>query len=176
MVDNTAELDAQKDCIRDRLDHLDAIVVRAEATGRLPPIGPLGHPPFSPWRNAVWEGMTAGQTAAHLPHDKLLAYSSLATQSDYLANLSDTELDQWNTLSTMTGPGRRFSDVEAETLRVTLAKARFSADKMISTSRLAVDRIRATGMIDAAAFAAAATHAAAKKQTVEICRPLQAGA
>ena len=98
---------------------------------------------------------------AHLPHDKLQAYSTLAVQSDYLADLSDVELDQWTTLSTLTGPGRRFSDVEAETLRITLSKARFSADKMLRTSRIALTRVRATGLIDPASFHGAAANAAA---------------
>ncbi len=175
VVDNAAELEAQKDCVSNRLAQLDALVARAAASGRLPSLSVLGHPPFSPWRNAVWQGLTAGQTVAHMPHNKVQSYSTLAVQSDYLADLSDLEQDQWNTLGTLVGPGRKFTDVEAETLRMTLAKAHFSAGIMLSTSRIALDRIRATGMIDPATFNAAVKRAAALKSTAEICRPLEIG-
>jgi hypothetical protein len=172
VVDNAAELDAQQTCVQDRLTSLGALVDQASASGRLPPVGPIGNPPFSPWRNTVWDGLVAGQTVTHLPHDKLMAYSTIAVQSGFLADLSDQQLDQWNTLSTVTGPGRRFSDVEAETLRVTLSKARFSAEKMRRTSQIALERIRATGLLDPADFAAATKRAADLRKTAAICAPM----
>ena len=113
----------------DWLSQLDTLVADASTSGRLPPVSTIGHPPFSRWRNSVWQGLTAGQTVAHLPRDKVLTYSTLAAQSDYLADLSDIELDQWNTLGTLAGPGRRFGDSRPRLLRVTLAKAHFSADR-----------------------------------------------
>ncbi len=172
VVNNAAELDAQADCVDKRLTELSTLVELASASGRLPAVGAFGAPPFSPWRNAVWNGLVAGQLVTHLPREKAVTYATLVTQSDYLADLSDQELDQWNTLATVVGQGRRFSDVEAETLRVTLGKARFSAAKMRSTSRLAAARIRATGMFSAADFDAAAKRGSQLRKTAAICAPM----
>ncbi len=172
VVDNTAEREAEAACVDDRLAYLGALVERSSETGRLPAVGPIGTPAFSPWRNAVWNGLVSGQVATHLPRDKLLAYSGIVNQSDFLANLSDQELEQWTTLGTLIGPGRRFSDAEAETLRVTLAKARFSARTMLRTSRLAVARIRDTGLLDASDFTAAQRRAERARKGAAICAPM----
>lgn len=172
VVDNAAEREAEAACVSDRLAWLGGLVDRSAETGRLPAVTSFGTPPFSPWRNAVWNGLVSGQVATHLPRDKLLTYSAIVVQSDFLADLSDQELEQWTTLETLIGPGRRFSDAEAETLRVTLAKARFSARTMLRTSQLAVQRIRGTGLLDPSDFTTATTRAAALRQRAAICAPL----
>jgi hypothetical protein len=172
VVQNAYEFEAQESCVAARLTRLEAIIETSARSGRLPPVTEFGRPPFSPWRNNVWPALAAAQLPTHLPREKAIAYANIATQSDYLADLSDQELDQWQTLSTMVGPGRRLSDVEAETLRLTAARARFSADKMLSTSRLVLARIRATGLLPDARYSAAAARAQALRAKAAICAPM----
>ncbi|HEY3815381.1 MAG TPA: hypothetical protein VGL66_19340 [Caulobacteraceae bacterium] len=172
VVNNAYELEAQQDCIAARLTLLAGIVEKAADSGRLPPVADPGRPPFSPWRNNVWPTLVAAQLPTHLPRGKALAYANIATQSDYVADLSDQELDQWQTLSTLVGHGRRLSDVEAETLRLTVARARFSADKMLSTSRLVLSRIRTTGLVSQDHYEASAKRAQALRAHAAICAPM----
>ncbi|HWE47960.1 MAG TPA: hypothetical protein VG407_18220 [Caulobacteraceae bacterium] len=174
VVNNAYELEAEHDCVAARLTLLGGIIEKAADAGRLPALGDPGRPPFSPWRNNVWPGLVAAQLATHLPRDKAVAYANIATISDYLADLSDQELDQWQTLSTVVGHGRRLSDVEAETLRLTVARARFSADKMLSSSRIVLGRIRATGLVSEGHYTASAKRAQALRAQAAICAPMPA--
>ena len=169
VVNNAYELEAQEDCVQARLTLLGTVIEQAADEDRLPPVADPGRPPFSPWRNNVWPGLVAAQLATHLPREKAITYANIATQSDYLADLSDQEIDQWQTLSTIAGHGRKLSDVEAETLRLTVARARFSADKMLSTSRVVLGRIRATGLVSEDHYAAAAKRAQTLRAKAAIC-------
>lgn len=169
VVDNAAELEAQQDCIERRLAALSTLVEHASETGRLPPVASLSQPPFSPWRNAVWGSLVAGGVVLHLPSSRALNYSGLAVRSDYLADLSDREQDQWNILETIVGPGRRLSDVEAETLRTTLVGARYTAAKMYTVSRGAVARIRQTGLLREADFVEARRRGEQLRSKAAIC-------
>jgi hypothetical protein len=121
----------------------------------------------------VWNGLLSGQVPTHLPREKLLTYSTIVVQSDFLADLDDQERDQWLTLETLAGPGRRFSDAEAETLRVTLAKARYSAEAMVRTSRAVAQRIRDTGLLDASDYDNAKRRAEQMRKAAVICAPLK---
>src|ERR1043165_2541644 len=48
-VRNAAMRVAQNGCITQRLATLSTVVQQASESGRLPPVGPIGHPPYIPW-------------------------------------------------------------------------------------------------------------------------------
>ena len=77
----------------------------------------------------------------------------------------------------MTGPGRRLSDVEAETLRTTLAQAAASNETMHRISTRLRASLTATGLVGASDLADADRAAAASKSAAAICGPtIAAGA
>src|SRR6185312_14580209 len=158
-VDNAALREAQDACVTERLAALSSIVQRGSETGRLPPIGVIGHPSFTPWTVGAWEALVADQTVSHLPRDKAIAYTAIVQQTRYLSGLSDREEDQWSLLDSMVGSGRRLSDVEAEQLRITLAAASDSDVLMGRTSARLREAVRQTGLVDISEFAAAAKRA-----------------
>src|SRR5580698_2916527 len=139
--------DVQSDCIAQRLAFLSAVLQRASEDGRLPPIGALGHPPFTPWSIGSWDGLVASQTISHLPRQKLIDYSIIAQRTIFLSGLSDREEEQWTLLGTMTGPGRRLSDAESEQLRIVLAEASDSNDLMHRNADRLRDSLLATGLV-----------------------------
>ena len=173
-VDNAALREAQDACVTKRLAALSSIVQRGTDSGRLPPIGGLGHPSFTPWTVGAWEALVADQTVSHLPRRKAIAYTAIVQQTAYLSGLSDREEDQWALLDSMVGPGRRLSDVEAEQLRITLAAATDSNMLMSRTSAHLRDAVKQTGLVADSEFAAAARRAQEGRPSAAICRPITA--
>lgn len=169
---NAALRDVQSDCIAQRLAFLSAVLQRASEDGRLPPIGALGHPPFTPWSIGSWDGLVASQTISHLPRQKLIDYSIIAQRTIFLSGLSDREEVQWTLLGTMTGPGRRLSDAEAEQLRLVLAQAWNSNNLMHNTADRLRDSLLATGLVAQSAIDDAARDALRDKAKAAICRPI----
>ena len=175
-VNNAALREAQDTCVTRRLAALSSIVQHGTESGRLPPIGGLGHPSFTPWTVGAWEALVADQTISHLPRRKAIAYTAIVQQTAYLSGLSDREEDQWALLDSMVGPGRRLSDVEAQQLRVTLAAASDSNILMGRTSARLRDAVKETGLVEASEFAAAARRARGASPDAAICRPIAATA
>jgi len=173
-VTNAALREAQEACVAERLATLSSIVQRGTETGRLPPIGVIGHPSFTPWTVGAWEALVADQTVSHLSRSKAIAFTAIVQQTRYLSGLSDREEDQWSLLDSMVGPGRRLSDVEAQQLRVTLAAASDSNLLMSRTSANLRDAVKRTGLVDPSEFAAAAKRAEAGRSSAAICQPIVA--
>lgn len=171
-VQNAASRDVQGDCIGQRLAFLSSVVQRASQDGGLPPIGVIGHPPYTPWTIGSWQALVASQTVSHLPRQKMIDYSIIAQMTVFLSGLSDREEAQWTILDTMVGPGRRLSDVEAEKLRVALAEASDSNNLMRRTSARMRDLVKATGLVAPSEFDAAAKRATQGKANAAICRPV----
>jgi len=171
---NAAERLALDGCIRQRLAVLSGVVQRATEDGRLPPLGAVGNPPYSPWTVGAWDALVASQTVLHLPRDKMIAYIKVVTTTKYLSGLSDEEKAQWTILATMSGPGRRLSDAEAEQLRIALAQAAASNSSMHRVSANLADALSATGLVSASDFAQAAKAAATGQSKDPVCGPMGA--
>jgi hypothetical protein len=169
---NAAERAAQDACVTQRLAALSAVVRQATEDGRLPQVGAIGHPPYSPWTVAAWDALVASQTVVHLPREKMIAYTRVATMTAYLSGLSDREEAQWTMLDSMAGPGRRLSDVEAEQLRTTLAEAAAANRNMVRVSANLREALKATGLVGASDLAEADKAAAAGKARAAICGPM----
>jgi hypothetical protein len=174
-VRNAATRAAQGPCVTRRLEELSSIFQRAEGSGRLPPLGALGHPPSSAWTVGTWDALVAAGTLAHMPREKMIAYTRVRQETAYLSDLSDQEVADWTILDSMAGPGRRLSDVEAEQLRLTLARALAANRQMASGSARLSESVRATGLVEPSAFAEAEKQAAHEAPGAAVCRPLEAG-
>ncbi|HVV65783.1 MAG TPA: hypothetical protein VHC42_09955 [Rhizomicrobium sp.] len=172
-VQNAALRDAQAGCIARRMSFLSAVLQRATDDGRLPAIGPIGHPPFTPWTIGSWEGLVTSQTVAHMPRRKMIDYSRIAQMSVFLSGLSDREEAQWTILDTMAGPGRRLSDAEAEELRITLAEASDSDRYMRRTGDSLRDNVKATGLLTKSEFEDAVKLALDGAKDSDICAPMK---
>jgi hypothetical protein len=171
---NAAERAAQDACITQRLAVLSGVVRQATESGRLPQVGAIGHPPYSPWTVAAWDALVASQTVVHLPREKMIAYTRVATTTAYLSGLSDREEARWTILDSMNGPGRRLSDAEAEQLRITLAEAAAANRNMRRVSANLRQALKATGLVGATDLADADKAAAAGKRQAAICAPMDA--
>jgi hypothetical protein len=168
---NVAERAALDACDTRRLTILSTIVQRATDSGRLPPIGAIGRPPNPAWTVGPWEALVASQVVVHLPREKMAAYLRVIGSTRYLSTISDQEMAQWTILDSMTGPGRRLSDVEAETLRTTLAQAAASNQTMHRISASLRGRLTATGLVGASDLADAEKAAEAAKPQAAVCGP-----
>ena len=173
-VRNAAIRGAQGPCVTGRLAQLSAILQQAAANGQLPPLAALGHPAHLPWTVRTWEALLAAGTLAHMPQPQMLAYTAIRQSTAYLSSLSDQEEDNWITLDSMAGPGRRLSDVDAEQLRLALVRASATNAEMVRVSAALSERVRATGLVEASAFPAAQQQAAREAPEAAVCRPMGA--
>lgn len=173
-VRNAAWREAQNGCITRRLAALSSILRQGSDSGRLAPVAAIGHPPYTPWTVGTWEALVASQTVSHLPRRKMIAYTTIAQRAVFLSGLSDREEDQWTVLDSMVGAGRRFSDVEAEELRTTLARAADSNRLMLATSANLREAIEATGLLDRSVFTDALRQARTALPNAAICRAMAA--
>src|SRR3569833_867709 len=94
-VNNAALREAQDACVAARLATLSSVVQKGTETGRLPPIGAIGLPAFTPWTVGAWPALVADQTVSHLPRAKAIAYTAIVQQPAYLSGLSAREEAQW---------------------------------------------------------------------------------
>jgi hypothetical protein len=123
----------------------------------------------------TWEPLLAAGTVAHMPQPQMLAYTAIRQSTAYLSSLSDHEDDDWITLDSMAGPGRRLSDVDAEQLRLALVRASAVNAQTVRVSATLSERVRATGLVKASAFTAADQQAAREAPEAAVCRPMGAG-
>jgi hypothetical protein len=122
------------ECVENRLDSLSEILDEAARTGRLPPVGQIGVPPLHRWESGAWESVVASQTAVHFPPEQLAALAKLYKMVQRAENFNAEEIQAWNELSMMVGPGRAL-DSSAETLRRALTRARGMARYMATAGR-----------------------------------------
>ena len=115
----------QSPCVEARLDALARIVDKAETDGRLPPIGRLPTPRYFTWARGVWDSILSSQIASHYDRHRLDGVSGIY---QYISNLNAEqlrELDVWNDLFTLVGPGHSFDHADAAAARKSISQARF---------------------------------------------------
>lgn len=157
-------------CVERRLDELARIVAEADRTGRLPPLGPIGSPPWWTWDSGVWDSAVAAQTASHFPRDEV---DGIVGFYGFVAILRDNtarELNAWSRLYALVGPGRPIAPGEAERLYTAIRDAR------IARRLITLAAIRAEQM--AGLYSLEYDRAEAKQYTVRpiatlaICKPI----
>jgi hypothetical protein len=174
-VRNAAVREATGPCVDQRLAQLSSILQRAADSGRLPPLGPLGRPPAPAWTVGTWDALVSAGALAHMPQQKMIAYTRIHQQTAYLSDLSDQEVADWTILDTMSGPGRRLSEVEAAQLRLALARAMAANGQFVRAGPRLAEFVKASGLVGSAAFAGAEQQVRLGASGSPVCRPLTAG-
>lgn len=127
-------------CIQRRLDDLSAIVDQSSRTGRLPPIGEIGSPPYFTWVTATWETTMASQVASHFDRRELNGFARIYEYVNVLKGASPRELDVWTKLYSAVGPGRSVAPSEISLLRRDIGEARL-LDQLVTVSAIRVRQI-----------------------------------
>lgn len=113
-------------CVEQRLDQLTRIVADAESSGRLPPVGAIGTPPWHTWDSGVWDSAIASQTVSHFPPDEASGIVGFYNFLSILRENTSRELDLWTRLYALVGPGRIFTAEEARQVDATIGEARLT--------------------------------------------------
>jgi hypothetical protein len=135
---------SQRQCVDRRLDELGALLARASSTGRLPPVGEIGEASTYTWPTSVWDSEIAAQTITHFPADQTAAISRVYRFIGFLNEASHEELQAWQTLNTMVGPGRPIDPATMSRLIEALVVARHENGALAFQKR-AIDRILVRG-------------------------------
>ena len=166
------EIDVQGPCIDARLTELDAILDKAQESGRLPPLGPLAKPIGAAWNLRAWCG----------PHLRTDPRSLFRTRNRpgwrrspgwwTWMYASDTEaIDHWARLQRMSGLGRRTNDAEIAALRDLIAGERGLAVKRRGGARLAESFVVQSGLLTRAEIDRAWKQGLAAGAAAHICEP-----
>ena len=134
-------------CIQHRLDKLSIVVDEASESGRLPPIGDIGKPPYYTWLTATWETTMASQTASHFDRRELNGLARIYEYVNVLKAVAPRELDVWTRLYSIVGPGRALAPAEAASLRREIGEAR-QLDQLITVSAIRVRQIADAGALE----------------------------
>jgi len=133
-------------CIERRLDALTDIVDGASRSGQLPPVGDIGQPPLRQWRSGAWESLVAAETATHFPRQQLANMASLYQLVVRMEGLTQLDLQAWNALYPMIGPGRRLDPTSEAELRKALSLARATSRSYASQAITLIVRTQALGL------------------------------
>jgi hypothetical protein len=157
-------------CIERRLDLVADLVDAAEASGRLPPLGPIGAPPFRTWTHGVYDNAVSAGTTAHLGRADQDNLSAIYDFVNVIAASDQRALEQWTRLAGIQGRGRPLGQEEAANLREAIGLARVS-DRLVQMSGLRLQQIA-----DAYGFAysrdAMRQYASREPAQATICRPV----
>jgi hypothetical protein len=127
-------------CIQRRLGDVSVIIDRASQSGRLPPVGAIGWPPYYTWVTATWETTQAGQTASHFDRRELNGLARIYEYVNALKGVAPRELAVWSRLYSVVGPGRPIAPAEVSSLRQDIVDARL-LDQLVTVSSIRVRQI-----------------------------------
>jgi len=133
-------------CIERRLDMLTDILDAASRSGTLPPVGDIGQPPPRQWRSGSWESVVAAETATHFPRQELAQLADLYQLVVRMEGLTQLDLQAWNDIYPMIGPGRRLDPASEAELRKALSLARATSRSYASQAITLTVRAQALGL------------------------------
>ena len=111
-------------CIEGRLNEISRILDAAEKSGRLPPLGQTGAPPYRTWVHGTWDTSRQGQTASHFSRVELTNLGAIYEFVDNLDRVVVPEQGAWAEIATVSGPGRSIQPAEVVQLRNAVNQAR----------------------------------------------------
>lgn len=112
------------DCVEKRLDFVASTLDRASVTKTLPPIPAISAPPSGTLPSGVWGTVVASQTATHFSRNELSALGSVYATVQILSEHNALELQHWESLHSIVGPGRPLDPASDAELRKALSSAR----------------------------------------------------
>lgn len=165
-------VDAQGPCIETRLSELEAVLDKAQETGRMPPLGPIARPQEGAWAMRAWAALTYGQTLAHMPTAEQGRLAGLALGVQKQNEVDGEQADDWSRLQRMSGAGRRTNDPEIAALRETIARERGLAYTLRRGARTAEALAFQTGLLTKAEVDKAWTQGLDQARRAAMCQPL----
>jgi hypothetical protein len=130
-------------CIEGRLDAIASVLDAAGRSGQLPPLGPVGNPPFRTWSTGVWDSTISADIASHMDRELLDNLSGAYEFVRLLNQQTAEETAAWTALYAMVGPGRATTPGEVAALQAALTRARMAHRMMLMGS------VRSRQMADA---------------------------
>ncbi|HEY3949831.1 hypothetical protein [Phenylobacterium sp.] len=127
LLAQSAHKDAILPCQAERMGALSDALDQAQVSHRLPPLGPVGRPYTPAWSMRSWNGLTTGQTLAHMANRDQILLTAIEGSGDYNKGRALAERDAWAVVQTMFGPGRPTSDSEIAALRQALSRVSTAA-------------------------------------------------
>ncbi len=170
-IGQAARKDAYSPCVAVRIGQLSDALDQAQATKRLPPIGYGGMPLLPAWTLRSWNGLTSGQTLAHISNRDQLTLSAVNGALELAREARNQENNDWSVLMTMVGPGRPTSDPEIANLRATLGRAARDAAGQRSLGLQIEATIVRSGFLTRAQAEAAYQEGLESARTAPLCRP-----
>ena len=122
------------DCVERRLDALGAILDSSAKKGNMPPVGDIGMPWRQVYPSGAWESVMASQTATHFPSQRLADLSTSYKLVERIESATTREVEAWNSLYAMVGPGRRLDPASEAKFRDALSQARTNGRQIASLS------------------------------------------
>ena len=111
-------------CIEGRLNEISRLLDAAEKSGRLPPLGETGAPPYRTWVHGTWDTSRQGQTASHFSRVELTNLAAIYEFVDNIDRVALPEQSAWAEIATVSGPGRAIEPAEVAQLRNAVSQAR----------------------------------------------------
>jgi hypothetical protein len=107
-------------------------------------VGDISMPPRHIWPSGAWDSVVASQTASHFPRQQLANMAAVYKIVQRMELFSGREIDAWETLYSMVGPGRRLDPASEADLRKALSSARYANHVMINLSGQTANLVRTT--------------------------------
>jgi len=133
-------------CVERRLTELAAILDGADKGGSLPPVGDIAIPSLGGGASGGWESVVASQTATHFPRRELAAITNAYQRVALLTARENLEIEAWNSLYAMVGPGRRLDAASQAKLRDALGQARAQNRITATASNTLLNQVKALNL------------------------------
>ena len=104
-------------------------------------MGDIHTPPRFTWTTGAWDSEVASQTATHFQRQQLVGIANSYKFVQRLEEFARPEIEIWNTLYTMSGPGRRLEPASEAELRKALSNARTTNLIYLGLSSRLIDSI-----------------------------------
>lgn len=145
-IGQSYERDKFSPCLDRKLDQIALILDGAIKSGRLPPVGRIGGPPYRTWLTNVWSTTTAGQIASHFSRYDLSQYGNFYEFVRHAGEDSRKELADWSMLQTIVGPGRPVTPDETALLLRATEDAR-NSNRLVEVSGVRMREVAARAKV-----------------------------
>lgn len=137
--------DFAHDCVRSRLDEIDAIVDAAAPDGHIRAPGWIGRPPRYAVETARWDAASQSGRVSLLPADWQAGFGSLYTGLRYYYDENNAEEQTWSRLDGLVGLDRLTPDGKLA-VRGEIEQARFHSGSLHQVAGIIMRRAAAMGL------------------------------
>jgi hypothetical protein len=172
VIGNVGRVDGSAPCLVQRMNELQDVLRQAQASGRLPALGPIPNLSHDSWKINAWDGIVAAGVLPHLPQEEASLESRIATNGDYLPQVRDEAIAQWTILATLNGPARSVTPAELAAYNTALARAGREVNGLRDNADAIPHRILRTGQVTQGDAEKAWREGFDQGQRMPLCGPL----